>query len=247
MTTAVKKIEESGAVLPSFLKDKVGTVAVTGTEDMPEDFTAPRIQLAQAMSPQVKKREAEYIEGLEEGMFFHALTREIIGEHFTAPILKIWNSRTLFTDDNEVDCWSPDYVHGSKHAELCTECPLKDWQDNTPPMCKTFQNHLVVLNGEPAVLSIRLSNKAAVAEARKIRTSAKLVEGKGLGLFAARFAFSSLMVKGNQGSYFVVSAVPAGYVETEEEYDRLAEMAKQMADINKPPAGFGPKEVKDAA
>lgn len=242
MTTQVA-MTNAADELPSFLRERVGSVATTGLEDMPDDFTIPRIQLAQAMSPQVKKRDPEYIPGLEEGMFFHALTRKVIGEQFIAPVLKIWNSRTLFTDENEVDCWSPDSIHGSKHAAECAACPLKDWgEDRTPPACKVFQNHLVVIDGEPAVLSIRLSNKAAVAEARKIRTSAKLVEGKGLGLFAGLFQFSALMVKGQQGSYFVTSAVPAGYVQSEEEYDRLAQLAEQLKDVNKPVAGFGPRE-----
>lgn len=230
--------------LPAFLREQEAP-KVSGTEDMVDDFTVPRIQLAQAMSPQVKKRDPEYIEGLEEGMFFHALSRHVLGEEFYSPILKIWNSRTLFTEDNEVDCWSPDYVHGSKHAELCAECPFKDWQDSTPPLCKTFQNHLVVVDGDPAVLSIRLSNKAAVAEARKIRTSAKLIEGKGVGLFAAKFHFASKMVKGTQGSYFVVTATPAGYVQSEEEYAQYAALAERLKDVNKPRGDFGPNKEEE--
>ncbi|RMD64036.1 hypothetical protein D6833_04915 [Candidatus Parcubacteria bacterium] len=240
---ALKTVEVGGGVaLPDFLK-KHTDVKVSGTEDMGSDFTTPRIQLAQDMSPQVKKRDPEYIEGLEPGMFFHGVSRAVIGEQFTSPILKIWNSRTLFGEEGEVACWSPDMVHGSADPFACEGCPFSEWKDNNPPECKTFQNHLVVLDGAPAILSIRLSNKQATREARQIRTQAKLLEAHGAGLYAFQFTFTSKLVKNAAGqSFFVVTAVPVGPVQSEEEYLAYKAMAEQFANINTPPANFGRKE-----
>jgi len=235
-TTTDAKDQVTGLALPSFLATQA-PVTVSGTEDMPEDFTTPRIQLAQAMSPQVKKKDPEYIQDLEEGVFFHALHRKPMGESFTATILKIYDSRTLFDEDNTVDCYSSDTIHGSKHEDKCADCPLKDWIDGAPPACQTFQNHIVALdNGEAAIISIRKSNKAATTEAKNIRTQARLCERSGHGLFAYKFRFESkAAMNAKKQSYFIISAMPDGIVESEEKYLELKEMAEQFSDYNKMP------------
>jgi len=221
--------------LPSFLQ-KSAPVEVSGTEDMSEDFATPRIQLAQAMSPQVKKKNEAYIEGLGEGEFFHAVTKRNLGDSFKAVILKIYDSRTLFDEDDSVDCYSSDTIHGSKHEEFCKDCPLKDWgSDKEPPACKVFQNHIIVTeDGEAAIISIRKSNKSAVAEAKNLKTQAKMCERGGHGLYAYVFEFKSKVARNGAGNEFaVISASPAGFVDSEERYNELKEMAEQFADFNK--------------
>ena len=49
-----------------------------------EDFTAnsyqvPFLKIAQPGSPEVKKQNPSYIEGLEAGQFFNSLTKEVYG------------------------------------------------------------------------------------------------------------------------------------------------------------------------
>ena len=228
------KTTAGGSMIPQYLASRE-QVKVSGTEDMAPDLAIPRIQLAQAMSPQVKKRDPDYITDLEDGDFFHALHKRGLGSSFEGVVLKIYNSNALFDEDNNIDCFSSDTIHGSVHEDLCKDCALKEWgEDSTPPACKTFQNHLVVLDGEPAVMSVRLSNKPAITEARTIRTQAKLCEGAGHGLYAYRFKFESKVAKNKQGqSFFIVTATPIGFVEDEAEYDKLKDMAEQMQEINK--------------
>lgn len=43
------------------------------------DIVIPRLELAQALSPCVSKKDPEYIEGAEPGMLFNSLTRELYG------------------------------------------------------------------------------------------------------------------------------------------------------------------------
>lgn len=48
-----------------------------------DDILIPRLSIAQALSPQIKKQKAEYLEGLEEGGLFNSAT----GEIYTQPML----------------------------------------------------------------------------------------------------------------------------------------------------------------
>lgn len=49
------------------------------------DIVIPRIQIAQALSPEIKKTKSEYIEGAEEGSVFNTATRQL----YTTPLLVV--------------------------------------------------------------------------------------------------------------------------------------------------------------
>jgi len=228
--------------MPAFMAPVEG--GTTGLEDMGSESTTPRIQLAQSMSPQVKKKDEQYIEGLEEGMFFHALTGEVLGESFDGYILKVYSSRAMFTEDSEIDCYSQDNTHGSKHSPLCKDCPFSKWgEDKTPPACKVFENFLVLPEGAdvPALLSVKQSNKFATAEVRNIRSHLRLHGAA--GAYAAKYSFKSRMVSNaRKQSYFVTTAHPTGFVQDKAKYEALKELAEKMAGINTMEVNSG-KEV----
>lgn len=67
------------AAVPDYLQQFVGQK--TGGENItPNDIRPPRLKLAQALSPQVKRGKPEFIDGLKVGEFFDTLTGEIFGE-----------------------------------------------------------------------------------------------------------------------------------------------------------------------
>jgi len=76
MANAVKKKEESNVVAfdPSMFEadasDGIGQLSQ-------EDLAIPFLRILSDTSPQVKKRDPEYVEGAEVGMLFNTLTREI--------------------------------------------------------------------------------------------------------------------------------------------------------------------------
>jgi len=220
--------------VPAFLKN--AEVKSTGMEDAGEDKTTPRIQLAQAMSPQVKKKNEDYIEGLEEGMYFNALTGEVLGETFHGSILKVYQTRALFTEDATVDCHSQDFVHGSKHSPLCKDCPLSQWTKdgdrNTPPPCATFMQMVVLPEGAeaPALFGIKRTNKFAIAEARNLNTHLTLHAH--MGSYAAMYEFTAKVSQSGKNTWFTPSARPIGFIQDEDQYKALAAMAEQFKDIN---------------
>ena len=63
--------------LTSFLQDDLTEYAGAGTSERREDNLVPFLYVAQALTPQVNKRDASYIEGLEAGMIFDTSTRQI--------------------------------------------------------------------------------------------------------------------------------------------------------------------------
>ena len=84
--------------LPAYLQ-KSG--APRGSEHVTQnDLVIPRLELVQALSPCRKKTDASYIEGIEEGMLYNNVTREIYGTDIKlVPVsyrkeYLIWKDRT---------------------------------------------------------------------------------------------------------------------------------------------------------
>ncbi len=63
--------------IPVYLKDMQGS---RGSEEVgSNDLIIPRLELCQALSPCLKKNDPAYIDGIEEGMLYNNVTREIYG------------------------------------------------------------------------------------------------------------------------------------------------------------------------
>lgn len=66
----------------------------TGFENVTSDMLSmPFLKIAQAISPQVKRKDPAYIDGLEEGMFFNSVSGTVYGESIDLIILdwkKTW-------------------------------------------------------------------------------------------------------------------------------------------------------------
>jgi hypothetical protein len=88
-TKAVAKKDEGG--LPAeFMEDVAADAGMGSEEATTDDMTIPFIRCAQSLSDEINKREAAYIDGLEEGDFFNTATEELWkgeeGFHFV-PVL----------------------------------------------------------------------------------------------------------------------------------------------------------------
>lgn len=87
------------AAIPEHLRDQIGNRA--GMEDVGrEDVLIPRLCIAQALSPQLKKTNENYIKGLEVGAFFNSVTGRIYGEKVTVVPLFFFKQFIEFKDIN---------------------------------------------------------------------------------------------------------------------------------------------------
>lgn len=79
-TTEVSKVPE--LQLPAEIMDDVFADAGLGNENLGKrDVLIPRLKIAQALSPQVKKTKPEYIEGCDEGSIFINGLNQLLGTH----------------------------------------------------------------------------------------------------------------------------------------------------------------------
>lgn len=71
--------QRQAANLPAHIKQ---STKGRGSENVEmADVVIPRIEVVQALSPCLKKNDAAYIEGAEQGMLFNSVTRELYGSH----------------------------------------------------------------------------------------------------------------------------------------------------------------------
>src|SRR5687768_3865814 len=76
-TEALVKPGSTAMARPAFLNND----PIEGFEGMDQaDVTIARLALAQSMTGVAKKANPDYVEGLEEGLFFNSLTKEVYGK-----------------------------------------------------------------------------------------------------------------------------------------------------------------------
>jgi len=81
------------------------------------------------------------------------------------------------------------------------------------------------------MLTIRQSNKNATKATRDLKTHLRM-QGN-TGTFSRLFKFEAkLCVNAKKQSYFVTTALPLEFVQSEDEYNKLEQLAASLADVN---------------
>lgn len=156
-TTAIETVKPGAIAVPSFMQDSKGA----GTEQIGrEDMTLPRLAIAQSNSPAAKKSSPERIEGLEEGMLYNTLTREIIGDATRVIPILYFPSYIKFAGEGETG------VKGIRGASNPPPADLLEFKEDggKPEWTKLF-NFLCLIpeRGELVVVSMK-STGAKVAK-----------------------------------------------------------------------------------
>jgi hypothetical protein len=141
-----------------------------------EDFQIPRLQISQALSPQLMRTKPEYIPGLQVGQFFNTVTGEVYGDAIQVVPVKYSVSRLKFTN-NVLDCQSKNGVDGGHYSKFCSGCEKAKWgsgKDGKGTDCKEYRNWLLLdaKTGSPMSMSFK-SASLAVA-----KTWATLIAGR---------------------------------------------------------------------
>ena len=126
--------------------------AAQGTEIMDrEDYTIPRVALCQSNTPQRKTSDPNFIDGLNEGMFFNTVTSEIYGTSFTSVPLFFFKQRMYFkpmTEGGGIICQSANAIDGGRlNPQGCASCPhsaFKQDAKDARPGCNLGADHRVV-------------------------------------------------------------------------------------------------------
>lgn len=133
-----------------------------------DDLVVPRVLLAQALSPAVKKSSEVYIEGLSQGDFFNNVTRKIYGPGIRVIPVLFTKNRILF-QGKDMDCRSENGIDGGHHAPKCSGCEYAQWgtgKDGKGAACTEFRNFICYVPEEQDFAII--SFKKATAQVGKM-------------------------------------------------------------------------------
>lgn len=185
---------------------------VMGLENArPEDFQIPRLQIAQALSPQLLRSKPEFIPGLMVGQFFNTVTQEVYGDTVQVIPVKFSVSRLRFAN-NVLECQSKNGIDGGHHAPLCSECPLSKWgtgREGVGTDCKEYRNWLIIDTAQGMPMSLSFKSASLVVSktwSTLLRTRRmKLSTGQSVAApaFATVYELRSAEKPGPKGTFYV--------------------------------------------
>jgi hypothetical protein len=209
--------------IPEWLRDEIGHQA--GMEHVDQaDVLIPRLGLCQSLSPQRRKNDPAFIEGLQEGQLFNTVTKEIYGETLDLVILFFFKNRIKFFPIDEgggIDCTSPNGLNGGRiNPDSCLECKYSKWGNgftddehgNDPPTCTLYHNYMAfVLKPEPS--PIAFSYKATGLKLSKQHlASVRLTR---LPMYAKWYKISVVTMRDGNNEWFEKKITPGAYVNKE--------------------------------
>jgi hypothetical protein len=143
------------------LPDYIPVGDQSGMEDVSQqDVAMPRVGLCQSGSPERKRNEAKYIEGLEEGNFFNTTTKEIYGDRIRVIPIRFFKQKIKFfalDDGGGIDCQSLNGIDGGHYSATCATCPHSKFIDGEHPSCFEIHNRvcLILPSGDVAAVSMK--------------------------------------------------------------------------------------------
>jgi hypothetical protein len=201
-----------------------------GSEDVGvKDMVLPRVDVLQALSPQIKKSDPNYIEGAEQGQIFNTVTGEMYGSSVTfVPVLfrkeyVVWKLRKAgggfcgaFKDEMDANTFRSQLPNPDDHETV-----------------ESHQHFAILLTNhgpEEAVLSM---TKSKLKVSRALNT---LIQIAGVDRFAKAYRVDAIEASSDKGDYWSLKERPVGFA-SKELYERgkgLYEMIKAgAADVDR--------------
>lgn len=222
MATLIDGVQEQ---MPDWLKK-----GNAGSEDVTaKDMILPRVDVLQALSPQIKKSDPNYINGAEQGQIFNTVTGEIYGTSVTfIPVLfrKEWTVWKLRKAGGGF-C-------GACRSEEEAKATVALMQNPSDYESVESHQHFVMLltnhGPEEAVFSM---TKSKLKVSRALNT---LIQISGVDRFAKAYRMDAIETSSDKGEFWSFKVHPAGFV-SKELYDRgqaLYEMIRAgAADVDR--------------
>jgi hypothetical protein len=224
MVARKKEVAVTEDQMPSYIKQG----AARGNENVSnEDLQLPRIDVLQALSPQINKKKDEYIEGAEVGMIFNTLTGELYpdGLYFT-PVQ--FTKRYLVWVDRKKD--NGGGLRGIFDTEAEAQAFVNNADDGDKLEVVATAEHLVLLDsGDEVILSMAKSKQKV---SRKFNSMVRLNGGD---RFSRRYRLTSVDDDGPQGEYQNFAIANAGwpdenvYLKAEALYNQISEGSRPRA------------------
>ena len=207
-----------------------------GSEDVTSrDMILPRVDVLQALSPQIKKSDPNYIDGAEQGKIFNTVTGEIYGDSINfIPV--------MFRKEYVV--WKLRKAGGGFCGAFPTMEKAEEFRANLQSPddheCVESHQHFAMLltdhGPEEAVFSM---TKSKLKVSRALNT---LIQIAGVDRFAKAYRLDAIETSSDKGDFWSFKAHPVGFV-SKELYERgqgLYDMIKSgAADVDRSTAEEG--------
>jgi len=190
------------------------------------DLILPRLGQIQALSPQIKKSDAQYIEGAEQGQLFNNLTGELYGNAAVfIPVLfrKEW---VIFKDRK-----AGGGFFGAFESEKLANEEVAKLPD--PDKLEVIESHnhigFVVSPSGSRQQIVFTCTKSKIKASRKLNS---LVTMAGVDRFAKAYEITSFEDKNRSGDdYWNVDVKPLGFL-PQEVHTAMAEQYEVLKDMN---------------
>jgi len=201
---------------PSYMNPENGR----GSEDVTsDDITLPRVEVFQALSPQLKKNDPKFIEGAEQGIIFNTLSGELYGDTITfIPIVFrkeyiVWQTRAA--GGGFIGTFPTE--EAAEAERLALDSP----DDHETNLHAVNFVYVVKPDGdlEEAVFSW---SRSKLKVSRKLNALVQMNPGD---RFSKAYKLRVVEEKGKKGDYFSYDVKPLGYV-SEEVYTRAENLYK---------------------
>jgi hypothetical protein len=238
------------------LLEQLSGLTGIGTELIDDRFVKPpKLVLAQSGTPQAKKSDDKYVEGLSEGNFFNSLTSENFGDGpIRMVVIKMLGAQGVLFDPKEVG--------KVLESDIRLDDPRMQWTedengDSVKPEATTFLNYLLYLPDHGQVLTFSMKGtqvKVAVILNSILKLSMKVGPNviANPPSFARVFKMRSVADTDGINNWMTVKIIPEGPCSTEllaqclsiyKSFDK-----KQIkVDISDVPADHEPGADDDAA
>ena len=210
----IVKNESNGALVVDERPAWLDADSHRGSEDVGvKDIILPRIDVLQALSPQIKRNDPKRIEGAEQGMIFNTVSGELYDSEVNIVPIKFTREFIVWKDRDSGGGFA-----GAFPTEEEANAEVRNQE--SPELYEVVETHvhfvlLVKADGstEEAILSLAKSKRKV---SRKLNTLVQMVPGD---RFGRMYRLSATEVSGPKGEYWSFDISPVGYV-SKELYDK---------------------------
>ena len=196
--------------LPAHLMRKEGA-PIRGVENVTQDdLIIPRLEVVQALSPCRKKQDPAYIEGIEEGMLYNSITREVYGSKVLIVPVSFKKEFLLWKDRKQGGGFK-----GVFDSREDAEKFLAGAEDaNAIEIVDTAQHFCLLIRADGTTEEIALS--LAKSKMKMSRTLNSLIRISGLDSFAKNYVVSAVLAtNANNEDYWTLGVAPGTFVSAE--------------------------------
>ena len=198
------------------------TAGNAGSEEVTtSDKVLPRVDVLQALSPQIKKSDPAYIEGAEQGQIFNTVTGEVYGDSINFIPVYFRKEHTLW----KLHKLGGGFIGAFANQPDANRALVSQANPSEYEVVESHQHFVILLaehGPEEAVLSM---TKSKLKVSRSLNS---LIQIAGVDRFAKAYKLKAIEASSERGDFWSYIAQPVGFVSKD-----LYDYGKSLYDLIK--------------